>query len=45
MIEIHLFLHNPVLSILDDVFIVSPKRQYRGFFNPTTAATIDPVNK
>ena len=29
-------------SILDAVLTASPKRQYRGIFNPTTPATVGP---
>jgi hypothetical protein len=29
-------------SILEAVLTASPKRQYRGIFNPTTPATVGP---
>ena len=32
----------PVDSIRDEVFTVSPKRQYRGIAEPTTPATTGP---
>lgn len=35
-------LPTPLLSILLAVFTVSPNRQYRGIFNPTTPATHGP---
>lgn len=38
-----IFRGSPLLSILDAVFTVSPKRQYRGMVRPTTPATTGPV--
>ena len=34
---------NPVDSILEAVLTVSPNKQYRGIFKPTTPATTIPV--
>lgn len=39
---IQVFLRIPVLSNLEAVFIVSPKRQYLGIVRPTTPATALP---
>ena len=38
-------LRTPVVSILDDVLTVSPKRQYLGMTVPTTPATTGPKKK
>ena len=38
------FLPSPFDSILEAVFTVSPNKQYRGIFRPTTPAQTGPVN-
>lgn len=37
-------LRSPLDSIRDDVFTVSPNKQYRGIFSPTTPAHTGPEN-
>lgn len=39
-----IFKASPFDSILDAVFTVSPNRQYRGIFKPTTPATHEPMH-
>ena len=41
--EIWVFPGSPLDSIREDMLTVSPKRQKRGAFNPTTAAATGPV--